>query len=430
MANGHENNGLIPADHEYIKASKMVKNIGDMQRWEKSEAYKEFFGFICTVNISIKAKSNSAGSKNASESVNKICELLEVLDKWIDEIPPINQPQRFGNQAYRKWHSRLEGEISQLLQNLLPEPLHKSIIEIKIYLIEGFGNSTRIDYGTGHELSFLLFLCALFKIGYLQINDQVAIACKVFVRYLELVRKLQITYHMEPAGSRGVWSLDDYQFVPFIWGSSQFMETGCWETTCFLNPNIVDKYANEYMFLSCIQYINSVKTGPFPEHSNQLWSISAVSSWSKINTGLLKMYKDEVLAKFPLVQHIYFGSIFTLKPFTVPVASPLKSSFYALNQLPSKMNYCNIKPMISTAVTSSQNSAYEKVDSSDPATCQNITESKDKGSSTFKVPSVVAESSTTSKLSSDFINDKGDDKKGKLSNILKGVSRMFSPLIG
>lgn len=66
------------------------------------------------------------------------------------------------------------------------------------------------------------------------------------------------------------------------------------EPSSFLNESILQSYAHDYMFLGCIEYINKVKTGPFAEHSNQLWGISGVSQWSKVNSGLIKMYKVEV----------------------------------------------------------------------------------------------------------------------------------------
>uniref|UniRef100_A0A8B9KPZ8 Serine/threonine-protein phosphatase 2A activator n=1 Tax=Astyanax mexicanus TaxID=7994 RepID=A0A8B9KPZ8_ASTMX len=52
-----------------------------------------------------------------------------------------------------------------------------------------------------------------------------------------------------------------------------------------------------------------MKTGPFAEHSNQLWNISAVPVWSKVNQGLVRMYKAECLEKFPVIQHFKFGSL-------------------------------------------------------------------------------------------------------------------------
>lgn len=77
-------------------------------------------------------------------------------------------------------------------------------------------------------------------------------------RYLELARKLQMTYKMEPAGSQGVWSLDDYQFIPFIWGSSQLYMHPKISPEMFISEKIVNEYADEYLFLSCIKFILSV----------------------------------------------------------------------------------------------------------------------------------------------------------------------------
>ena len=87
----------------------------------------------------------------------------------------------------------------------------------------GFGNATRIDYGTGHELSFAAFLCCLCKLRVLKEDDFGSVVCRVFPAYLDVTRKLQSTYNMEPAGSQGVWGLDDFQFLPYIWGSSQLI---------------------------------------------------------------------------------------------------------------------------------------------------------------------------------------------------------------
>jgi serine/threonine-protein phosphatase 2A activator len=66
------------------------------------------------------------------------------------------------------------------------------------------------------------------------------------------------------------------------------------------------------MFFGCLAYTLQVKSGPFHEHSNQLWNISGAQNWTKVNGGLVKMYKAEVLAKFPVIQHTFFGSLFSV----------------------------------------------------------------------------------------------------------------------
>ena len=38
---------------------------------------------------------------------------LAKCSAWVDEIPPLDQPMRFGNKAFRIWLEKIE-EVSQL----------------------------------------------------------------------------------------------------------------------------------------------------------------------------------------------------------------------------------------------------------------------------------------------------------------------------
>uniref|UniRef100_A0A8I6ASU9 Serine/threonine-protein phosphatase 2A activator n=1 Tax=Rattus norvegicus TaxID=10116 RepID=A0A8I6ASU9_RAT len=257
----------------FIIPKKEIHTVPDMGKWKRSQAYADYIGFILTLNEGVKGKKLTFDYKVSEEAEN-------------------------------------------LVATVIPTNLAAAVPEVAVYLKEAVGNSTRIDYGTGHEAAFAAFLCCLCKIGVLRVDDQVAIVFKVFDRYLEVMRKLQKTYRMEPAGSQGVWGLDDFQFLPFIWGSSQLIDHPHLEPRHFVDEKAVSENHKDYMFLQCILFITEMKTGPFAEHSNQLWNISAVPSWSKVNQGLIRMYKAECLEKFPVIQHFKFGSLLPIHPVT------------------------------------------------------------------------------------------------------------------
>lgn len=52
-------------------------------------------------------------------------------------------------------------------------------------------------------------------------SDLPALILRTFVSYIQTMRKLQNTYLLEPAGSHGVWGLDDYHCLIYVWGSFQ-----------------------------------------------------------------------------------------------------------------------------------------------------------------------------------------------------------------
>ena len=51
--------------------------------------------------------------------------------------------------------------------------------ELKVYLLGSFGSAQRLDYGTGHELSFVAFLGCLWKVGAFEDGEERAVVVGV-----------------------------------------------------------------------------------------------------------------------------------------------------------------------------------------------------------------------------------------------------------
>ena len=98
---------------------------------------------------------------------------------------------RFGNKAFRTWLEKVQATIAEDMRAFSTAPgWERAIPEISIYLQESFGEHSRIDYGTGHELNFVAFLFCLFKVGVLLKDDlRGAVNC-VFNKYMLLMRKI------------------------------------------------------------------------------------------------------------------------------------------------------------------------------------------------------------------------------------------------
>ncbi|XP_064891917.1 serine/threonine-protein phosphatase 2A activator isoform X2 [Columba livia] len=264
-----------PLQHNFMIPKKEINVVSDMAKWKRSQAYADYMGFILTLNEGVRGKKLTCEYK-VSEPIEKLVALLNTLDRWIDETPPVDQPSRFGNKAFRTWYAKLDQEAEKLVATVIPKHLADAAPEVAVYLKESVGNSTRIDYGTGHEAAFAAFLCCLCKIGVLRVDDQMAIVFKVFNRYLEVMRKLQKTYRMEPAGSQGVWGLDDFQFLPFIWGSSQLIDHPNLEPRHFVDEKVVNENHKDFMFLECILFITELK-GAVTRANNSGSSLGSVS---------------------------------------------------------------------------------------------------------------------------------------------------------
>ncbi|GAA5911633.1 hypothetical protein JCM6882_008060 [Rhodosporidiobolus microsporus] len=285
--------------------TKRIVSKAHLEAWLASPAHADVLAFVEQLNESVVGV-KLTGEVAESEATTALVSLLDEVEGIIKATPPVdNGLSRFGNPAFRTFYDSVASRATALHEQL--PGLDKAYIpELSVYLCESWGNRTRVDYGSGMELNFLL---CLQKLGVLNKEDSTAVVTKVFWKYMRITRLLQTEYWLEPAGSHGAQGLDDYHFAVFIFGSAQLRGHKYLRPKAIHDDEILEEFSKDFMYLSYVRYINSIKTASLRWHSPMLDDISGVKTWDKVNSGMLKMYAAEVLAKLPVAQHFMFGSL-------------------------------------------------------------------------------------------------------------------------
>ncbi|KAK4189369.1 Serine/threonine-protein phosphatase 2A activator 1 [Podospora australis] len=399
---------LSPAQlsrHQFLLPKKRINEGSDVSFFLKAKAYSEIGKFLMQLNrsvcprkvhIPLKGSGGSVATRTKSfplgddrklwgggnRAIGKLREVLKEVADLVAEVPPEDNPnRRFGNAAFRVWYKKLEQRAGGLLNNVIGGETggrrgdgvkqeegreeanegenDRMLEEVKAYFLGGWGSAQRLDFGTGHELSFLAFLGCLWKLGVFHRGQEGpkgeegeierGIVLGVIEPYLNVVRKLILTYTLEPAGSHGVWGLDDHFFLPYILGSAQLTRPidenepmplegsmpGAPKPADIIKHDAVERYREVNMYFSAVGFINDVKKGPFWEHSPILFDISGIKDgWGKINKGMIKMFDAEVLGKFPVVQHFPFGSLFEWELDPAAEDKHVERSVHLANQPP------------------------------------------------------------------------------------------------
>jgi len=303
----------------------------DMALWMSSPASAALIRFLQKIGEAILERPRSTlemeqEAKVLSDTerliINGLSVLLGDIAALAQNVPLVPMASRYGNQAFKVFHK-------QLCQLSLPfSPLDQEAHGfLRQVLCLSFGNPIRLDYGSGHELFFFIFCLVLDEqmrrgsaggsAAYHRCLG-IGIICR---QYVAVARGLQARFMLEPAGSHGVWGLDDYQFLPFLLGSAQmthFDDTKL-RGELVVTPQVAigkgvlenKRLCEKFVYLDCLAHVHSLKTRvnptvPFAQHSPLLHDIAVVPTWRRIYDGLGRMYLNEVLGKFPIMQHLLF----------------------------------------------------------------------------------------------------------------------------
>lgn len=191
------------SSHVFLQPKKEIHNHDDLSHFLRSQAHSLIVTFLNHLSTAITPTSSDTKSTESyytdsqsitvSPAVQAIIDLVKALEKFIDQAPPEDGPRRFGNVAFRNWYAIVEQESPKLLDLYLPTHITQThakldgvspVQELQGYMLGGFGSAQRLDFGTGHELSFFAFLCGIWVMGgFERGKDELGLVLRAFDAY-------------------------------------------------------------------------------------------------------------------------------------------------------------------------------------------------------------------------------------------------------
>ncbi|MCJ1398547.1 Serine/threonine-protein phosphatase 2A activator 2 [Xylographa trunciseda] len=295
----------------FFEPTRRILSPRDHELFLKSPCYSLVLAFVFSLSEACaNTKISAIDVTTQPPIIQSILKILSSISIQVERNPPKDQgASRFGNPSFRDFFDAVSTCLHQLhecLEGIAP----KATLEVSTYLQHSLGSRARIDYGSGHELNFILWLLCLNRISLLPPAAFPALALLVFPKYIHLMRKIQSTYYLEPAGSHGVWGLDDYHFLPFLFGASQLLHHPYIRPLSVHNEIIIEEEGDEYMYLDMVRWTSATKSVKGLKWTQpMLDDISGAKNWGKVEQGMRIMFVKEVLGKLPVMQHFLFGSL-------------------------------------------------------------------------------------------------------------------------
>jgi serine/threonine-protein phosphatase 2A activator len=182
MANtgGRPRLALLPNTPRKFKVPRKEIDDGEkVEFWLKSKAHSDVMTFLLQLNIAMfpttpAPLSNKLNVDPLPDIILGLQRIIAQCTDYIKDAPPDTAPRRFGNISFRHWYTLVETSTSLLLNENLPSSVKSfpttedspatAMDELKKIFLGSFGSSERLDYGTGHELSFFAFLAGIWKL--------------------------------------------------------------------------------------------------------------------------------------------------------------------------------------------------------------------------------------------------------------------------